>query len=218
MKIYLFLILCIMTDCLAKVQDDEKTSRDIFTPRKGKHHLLYSRKKTGYSEVYFNPLHSVGFLGGLQGLIAFVILKIKIVLVVITIIGATVLALKLLGIFKYSNYVYKSNYPIIEGPPVFEYGNPFTHDHKVDEWSSPSPYDRVRSRELMNEFLAKAEEIIMPWMNFSKECRNRTICQFMMLMNSSLDFRECAEIYSDCSELVRKEDKTPGIEFKQERL
>ncbi|XP_011304388.1 uncharacterized protein [Fopius arisanus] len=187
MKIYLFLILCMMTDCLAEVQDDEKNSH-IFTPRKGKYHLLY-------------------LLGGLQGLVAFVILKIKIVLVVITIIGATVLALKFLSVFKYSNYVYKSHQPIDELPAI-QYGQPSPHDsyEYKDDWLAPSPYDRVNRRDDSNDFidgfLVKVEAILLPLMNFSnKQCQHRTICQFTIVMTSSLDFSECDRIYPECREI-----------------
>lgn len=61
-------------------------------------------------------------LGGVQSIAAFVIFKIKIILVVMTIIGVGFLALKFFGIYKYSNYLYKdNNYPIIEAP-IFEHG------------------------------------------------------------------------------------------------
>lgn len=60
-------------------------------------------------------------MGGIQSLITFIILKIKIVLFIFTIVGVTIFALKLFSIFKYSNYVYKSNYPIVDEP--YQYGN-----------------------------------------------------------------------------------------------
>ncbi|XP_044019807.1 uncharacterized protein LOC122860174 isoform X2 [Aphidius gifuensis] len=210
--LFYFILCCIISCCIADDYDDKKTFRDIYHPRKkGKHELLF-------------------LLGGVQSIAAFVIFKIKIILVVMTIIGVGFLALKFFGIYKYSNYLYKdNNYPIIEGP-IFEHGHyPFQHDHVKheeygNEWSSaPSYYSRSDKNNYSPtlfyqepHFINNIENIIYSLINMSNEnCQKRFLCQLKKLTISSTNLstaiNDCTKSHSNCSD-----EKT--VKFRRRRL
>ena len=89
-------------------------------------------------------------MGGLQSLVTFFIIKMKIALIAATVIGAVALALKVFGFFKYSGYFFKNDYASI-GLPLSEFhGYPLPpppteidhdqHETYGNDWSSYSEH------------------------------------------------------------------------------
>ncbi|XP_043275265.1 uncharacterized protein [Venturia canescens] len=120
------------------------------------------KKITNYVETRKHKLYHDLFLfmGGLQSLVTFVVIKIKIVLVVVTLIGFIALSFKLLGLLKYTGYFYKNDYPSIGPPEYSSYpGPPLTgyasshHEHEVysNDWA-PHPESYSRSRRNLKKF------------------------------------------------------------------
>lgn len=101
-------------------------------------------------------------MGGLQSLVTFVVIKIKIVLVVVTLIGFIALFFKLFGLLKYSGYFYKNDYPVIgppeyssyPGPPISGYSSSH-HDHDVygNDWPSHPAESYSRSKKNVEKWV-----------------------------------------------------------------
>lgn len=88
-------------------------------------------------------------MGGLQSLVGFIAIKIKVVLVAITIIGVVALACKVFGFFKYTGYLYKNDYPVASPPHEYYgyHGPPHDHHSHGNDWSSYSEhYGRSTNR------------------------------------------------------------------------
>ncbi|XP_046481294.1 uncharacterized protein [Neodiprion pinetum] len=168
-------------------------------------HKLYLSKNAGCSTVNVSP-----FAGGLKSLAAFIAIKIKIILVVITVIGIIGFTLKVFGALKYIGYL-GGGCPVVHEPAhglgysvtpppdhVPEYGS----WGNTNDWSSSGSWARslvqsyidtdMISHALKNMDMA---EMVFSTLEMNDDvCRRRLVCEIdaktreFPLLSYAMDF------------------------------